>query len=318
MAKYRNALPQLAGAPFLTDGGMETTMIFHEGIALPHFAVFDLLRTAAGVAQVRAYYDRYAAMATARGVGFLLECPTWRANADWGAKLGYSRDDLADANRRAVALMAEIRAQHETPRSPIVISANVGPRGDGYVADRLMSAQEAQDYHGVQIGVFRDTAADLVSAFTINYVEEAIGIVCAAKAAAMPVVISFTLETDGRLPSGTSLQDAIETVDDETQRAVAYYMINCAHPTHFEHVLTAGASWVDRIRGLRANASKRSHAELDAAPDLDIGNPVELGHDYRMLRRKLPKLAVLGGCCGTDHRHVEAIAEACLAEAKAA
>jgi S-methylmethionine-dependent homocysteine/selenocysteine methylase len=315
MAKYRNALPQLSGTPFLTDGGMETTMIFHEGIPLPHFAVFDLLRTADGVKQTRAYYDRYAAMATAHGVGFILECPTWRANADWGDKLGYSRDGLAEANRRAVVLMADIRARHETPKSPIVISGAIGPRGDGYVADRMMSADDAQDYHSAQVNVFRSTEADMVSAFTINYVEEAIGIVRAAKTAAMPVVISFTLETDGRLPSGASLQEAIETVDAATGSSPIYYMINCAHPTHFEDVLKPGARWVHRIRGLRANASKRSHAELDACSDLDVGNPEELGHEYQALRRKLPQLTVFGGCCGTDHRHVEQIAQSCLAAA---
>jgi homocysteine S-methyltransferase len=280
--------------------------------------VFDLLRTAEGVQQVRAYYDRYAAMATSRGVGFMLECPTWRANADWGDKLGYSREGLAEANRRAVTLMADIRARHETPKSPIVISGNIGPRGDGYVADRLMSTDEAQDYHSAQVNLFRDTAADMVSAFTINYVEEAIGIVRACKAAAMPVVISFTLETDGRLPSGTSLQEAIETADAATSNAPIYYMINCAHPTHFEEVLTPGAQWVRRIRGLRANASKRSHAELDSCGDLDIGNPEELGHEYRALRRKLPLLTIFGGCCGTDHRHVEQIAQSCLTDARAA
>jgi homocysteine S-methyltransferase len=318
MAKYRKALPQLSGTPFLTDGGMETTMIFHEGIPLPHFAVFDLLRTAEGVQQVRAYYERYAAIATSRGLGFVFESPTWRANPDWAAKLGYSKADLAEANRHAIAVMADIRAAHETARSPMVISGNIGPRGDGYVADRLMRVDDAESYHAEQISVFRNSAADMVSAFTINYVEEAIGIARAAAAAEMPVVISFTLETDGRLPSGQPLKGAIDDVDTATAHAPVYYMINCAHPMHFEGALAAGEPWTKRIRGIRANASKRSHAELDAAADLDIGNPVELGHDYRALRRKLPNLAVFGGCCGTDHRHVAAIAEACLTAAKAA
>jgi S-methylmethionine-dependent homocysteine/selenocysteine methylase len=313
MAKYRNALPQLAGVPFLTDGGMETTMIFHEGMSLPHFAVFDLLRTADGERQVRAYYERYATMATSHGVGFVLESPTWRANPDWAAKLGYTRQELSDANRRAIAVMAEVRAQHETLRSPMVISGNIGPRGDGYTADRLMRPEEAAAYHAEQIAVFRDSDADMVSAFTINYVEEAIGIVQAATAAAMPMVISFTLETDGQLPSGQPLKDAIADVDTATASAPAYYMINCAHPQHFEAMLPAGEPWLARIRGIRANASKRSHAELDAAPDLDTGDPIELGRDYRSLLRKLPKLAVFGGCCGTDHRHVAEIAKSCLA-----
>jgi homocysteine S-methyltransferase len=318
MSKYRNNLPQLSDRLFLTDAGMETTLIFHEGLELPHFASFDLLKSKAGVAHIRNYYERYIRMAKRHGLGFVFEGFTWRANPDWGFKLGSSRAALAQANRNALALMAEIRSAHETARTPIVLSGNIGPRGDGYKVDGAMSAQEAEDYHGFQIGILRETEADMVSAFTLNYVEEAIGVVRAAKKAQMPVVISFTLETDGKLPSGQSLRDAIEQCDWETGKAAAYYMINCAHPTHFEAELKKGGDWLTRLRGLRANSSKRSHAELDAAPDLDIGNPAELGDDYRKLRALLPNLTVLGGCCGTDHRHVEQICASCLpAEAAA-
>jgi S-methylmethionine-dependent homocysteine/selenocysteine methylase len=312
MSKYRNKLPQLSDRLFLTDGGLETTLIFHEGLELPFFASFDLLKNEAGIAQLRAYYERYIALAKKAGVGFVLEGATWRANPDWAAKLGYSREDLADANRRAVALMADLRRQHETKETPMVISGNIGPRGDGYRVESAMTAKEAQDYHGEQIRVFRGTEADMVSAFTINYVEEALGIVQASKAAEMPVVISFTVETDGKLPTGQTLKDAIEQVDRETAKAPAYYMINCAHPAHFQDALRKGEGWLARVRGIRANASMRSHSELDAAPDLDIGDPVDLGRRYRDLRRQMPQVNVLGGCCGTDHRHVEQIALACV------
>ena len=317
MTKYRTKLPQLSDRLFLTDAGMETTLIFHEGLELPHFASFDLLKSEAGVEHIRRYYERYIAMAKRHGLGFIFEGFTWRANLDWGAKLGYSREALAEANRRAIALMADMRREHETAQTPIVLSGNIGPRGDGYKVESAMTVKEAEDYHGFQVGIFRDTAADMVSAFTINYVEEAIGVVRAAKAAEMPVVISFTLETDGKLPTGQSLKDAIVQTDRETGNAVAYYMINCAHPAHFEAELKKGgkskdSAWLKRLRGLRANSSKRSHAELDAAPDLDIGNPVELGGDYRKLRTLLPHLTVLGGCCGTDHRHVEQICASCV------
>lgn len=312
MSKYRNKLPQLSGRLFLTDGGLETTLIFHEGIELPYFASFDLLKSKAGVAKLRAYKERYIAMAKENGLGFILEGVTWRASRDWGAKLGYSRAQLADANRAAVALMADLRRQHETPQTPIVISANIGPRGDGYKIENAMSAKEAADYHGEQIAVFRATEADMVSAFTLNYVNEAIGIVQAAKANAMPVVISFTVETDGHLPSGQTLKDAIEQVDRETANAPAYYMLNCAHPTHFTGALRRGEAWVSRLRGIRANASMRSHAELDAAPDLDIGDPEDLGRRYRDLRARFRHVNVLGGCCGTDHRHVGEICLACV------
>ncbi len=208
--------------------------------------------------------------------------------------------------------MAELRDAHETPESPIVISGNIGPRGDGYKPDTMMSAPEAEAYHADQIRVFRDTVADFVSAFTLNYVNEGVGIARAATAAGMPVVLSFTVETDGRLPTGQTLKEAILETDAATDRAPAYYMLNCAHPTHFQDILASGEPWVQRLRGLRANASTRSHEELDAASDLDAGDPVALGRQYRDLRRRLPHLNVLGGCCGTDHRHVEQICIACV------
>jgi len=259
-AKYRARMPQLSDQVFLTDGGMETTLIFHDGIDLPHFASFDLLKNAEGIERVRDYYARYARMAKDAGLGFVLESPTWRANADWGAKLGYDRKALAVINRKAIDVMAELRDEFETTRSPMVISGNIGPRGDGYQPGAMMSAQEAETYHAKQIAVFAETAADLVSGFTLSYANEAIGIARAAKAAGMPVVLSLTLETDGRLPTGQPLKDAIEEIDGETGAATAYYMVNCAHPTHFADALKTGEPWIKRLRGLRANASKRSHA----------------------------------------------------------
>jgi S-methylmethionine-dependent homocysteine/selenocysteine methylase len=315
MSKYRRQLPQLSGRPFLTDGGLETTLIFHDGIDLPHFASFDLFKTERGTTVIRAYYERYIAIAKRNQTGFVLEGATWRASPDWGDKLGYSRAQLADANRAAVDLMAKLRDAHESAQTPIVISANIGPRGDGYKIDKAMSAAEAEDYHGWQVNVFRDTEADLVSAFTINYAEEGIGVARACCRAGMPSVISFTVETDGKLPSGQAIRDAIEQTDRETGNAPAYYMLNCAHPTHFADALrkgeAKGETWVARLRGLRANASARSHAELDAAPDLDTGDPADLGQRYRALCRQFGHFTVLGGCCGTDHRHVEAISLAC-------
>jgi homocysteine S-methyltransferase len=310
MSIYRQRLPQLHDELFLTDGGLETTLIFHEGVALPSFAAFDLLKDETGTAVLRRYFDRYAAIARAQGTGLVLETPTWRANPDWAAKLGYDALALADANRRSVGLLLEVRSAFGGGR--LVISGNLGPRGDGYQAAARMSAAEAEAYHAPQIRVFAETDADMVAAFTMTYAEEAIGIVHAAKAAGMPVVISFTTETDGRLPSGETLDQAIARTDQATGGEPAYYMINCAHPTHFDHELAAGASWVERIRGLRANASTMSHAELDEATELDAGDPEDLGRRYRNLRQRMPHLCVLGGCCGTDHRHIAAICAACL------
>lgn len=312
MAQYRNALPQLAGTFFLTDGGIETTLIFHEGLELPDFAAFHLFKTPQGEAALRKYFRTYAEIAKRFGTGLILESATWRASADWGKKLGYTPAELADANRRAIHLLEELRSEYETEQMPIVISGCIGPRGDGYVPDRAMSAHEAEVYHREQIETLAGTAADMVCAITMNYVEEAIGITRAAQRANMPVAISFTVETDGTLPTGQPLKTAIEEVDDATSGYPSYYMINCAHPSHFDQVLTNGAGWAQRIRGLRANASRMSHAQLNEASELDAGNATELGQEYADLKERLPQLNVMGGCCGTDHRHIEQIASACL------
>jgi S-methylmethionine-dependent homocysteine/selenocysteine methylase len=306
-AKYRHQLPQLNGQIILTDGGMETTLIFHEGIDLPHFAAFDLLRTVEGRAAVKAYFRRYAELARTHKRGFVLETPTWRASRDWGDLLGYGKEALRAVNQEAVELLSEIREEFETDETPFVISGNIGPRGDGYNPEILMTSAQAETYHSEQISVFAETDADMVTVLTMNYAEEAVGVTRAAQAAGLPVAVSFTVETDGRLPTGQTLGDAITQVDRETGSAPAYFMINCAHPTHFENAVAKEAEWIGRIRGLRANASQMSHAELDNADELDDGNPQELGEQYHALMHLLPNLVVLGGCCGTDHRHVEAI-----------
>ena len=312
MTGFRKSLPQLRGDRFfLTDGGLETTLIFLERLELPDFAAFDLLRRPQGETALRKYFLTYAELAQRFGTGLILESATWRASADWGAKLGYSPQELATANQRAISVLEKVRDEFKGNAGEAVISGCLGPRGDGYVPGKAMSEAEAQNYHEGQVRVFQDSAADMVTAITMNYVEEAIGIARAAEHAGMPAAISFTVETDGRLPTGQTLRAAIEQVDAATSRYPAYYMINCAHPTHFEQVLAAGEPWVQRIRGVRANASPRSHAELNESPDLDSGDPAELGMQHAGLKRRHPQLNVMGGCCGTDHRHIEQIATTC-------
>lgn len=312
MAKYRANLPQLSSDLFITDGGIETTLIFREGLELPYFAAFDLLKHDAGYQALKKYFRTYATLARDYQVGLILESATWRANPDWGAKLGYSCAALAQVNHQAISLLHDIRQEYETQHSQMVISGCLGPRGDGYIPSNTMTVDEAQHYHRTQIETFRDADADLVTAITMNYVEEAVGIARAAQAVGMPVAISFTVETDGKLPTGQSLKEAIAQVERSTNQAPAYYMLNCAHPTHFAEVLTSGEPWLERIRGIRANASIKSHAQLNESETLDDGNPEELGSQYRELKDKLKNLNVLGGCCGTDHRHIEAICKACL------
>ena len=314
MSKYRSALPQLNGDLFLTDGGLETSLIFHDGFDLPYFAAFDLLKNDEGRDAIRNYFQPYLKIAKDHGVGFVLESATWRASSDWAEQLGYTPDALSDANRKAVEMLRAIRDEHETDKTKVVISGNIGPRGDGYSPDKLMTEDEAERYHSVQIGTFANTEADVITAITMTHAEEAIGVVRAAKAVGMPVVISFTVETDGKLPTGQTLKEAIEQVDNVTDNGPAYYMINCAHLTHFEGALAAGEEWIKRIRGLRANASALSHAELDEAEELDEGNPEEFGTQHGELRSAFTHFNVFGGCCGTDHRHVEKVCKAVAAQ----
>ncbi|ABL98627.1 homocysteine S-methyltransferase family protein [Shewanella amazonensis] len=311
MGIYRTQLPQLDGGVFLTDGGIETTLIFHEGFELPYFAAFELLKTPQGRDALTHYFVTYVKLAGLFDTGFILESPTWRASSDWGALLGYTKETLAQANREAIALLEVIREAH-SGRLPVVVSGCIGPRFDGYLPDKSMTAEDARHYHSIQIETLASTSADMICALTLNRVEEAIGIVEAAREAAMPVVISFTLETDGRLPTGQSLGDAVVQVDEATAGYAAYFMINCAHPSHLETV-PQDAPWLARVKGFRANASSLSHAELNDATTLDDGDPHQLGQQYAsLMSTRLKGLNVLGGCCGTDHRHLEQIAKACI------
>lgn len=311
MSKYRHDLPQLGPEFFLTDGGLETFLYFQQGIDLPEFAAFPLLETLEGRAEIARYMERHIQIALDARWGFVMETPTWRANRDWGAKLGYDRERLARANREAVRFMAALRDRYETPETRMVISGNIGPRGDGYNPAELMTPEEAATYHRDQIDAFVEAGADLVTTLTMAHVEEAAGIARAAQDAGIPAVISFTTETDGKIPTGQSLGEAIEETDALTGAAPAYYMVNCAHPTHFDEALRTDAAWIKRLRGIRANASTKSHEELDNSTELDEGNPAELGAQYRAIRDRMPHVTILGGCCGTDHRHVEQICSAC-------
>jgi S-methylmethionine-dependent homocysteine/selenocysteine methylase len=303
---YREHLPQLDGGVFLTDGGIETYLIFHDGFELPEFAAFPLVHDEDGAPALRRYYERYARLASERGLGLVLEAPTWRASSRWAAELGWSEARLERVNRDAIGLMAELRDRHEG--GPVVISGNVGPQDDAYRPGAKLSAEAAHDYHRRQLSTFADTEADMVCALTLTYAEEGVGIARAAAETGIPAAISFTVETDGRLPSGQPLAEAIAQVEEDSPPA--YFMLNCAHPSHFD--LPEGESWTERIHGLRANASTLSHAELDEAEELDEGDPTDLAGRYVALRRSLPRLNVLGGCCGTDHRHVAAIRDAWL------
>ena len=310
MLNSQTNLPQLSGKLCITDGGMETDFIFNKQIDLPEFASYDLLRTQEGYESLFEYYKDYIELAQRFNLGLILETPTWRANPDWGQKIGDSLEALHRFNLESVKLIEHLRAEYQNVDSPVIISGCLGPRGDGYVASQIMSIEEAQQYHTTQIESFAQSSVDMVSAYTLNYVEEAIGITLAAQQYGLPVCISFTVETDGLLPTGDTLDAAIAAVDTATDNGPVYYMINCAHPTHFQDIL-GDERCLQRLRGLRANASSCSHAELDEAEELDAGNPHELGQQFARIRQQFPHINVLGGCCGTDHRHIEQIAVNC-------
>ena len=299
-----DALPQLSGAVFLTDSGLETDLVFSGGWDLPDFAAYPLLDRDDGRAELRRYVDEHVRVARDAGLGIVVDTPTWRASSDWGARLGHDAQALATLNRRGAQLVDD--ARRGVDDVPVVVSGCLGPRGDGYVPDASTTPQEAADYHRPQVEAFAGSPADLVSALTLTGVAEAVGIVDAARAAGLPVVVSFTVETDGRLPDGTPLGDAVRALDDATGAAAAYVMVNCAHPDHLAPAVDPSADWWPRLRGLRANASRLSHAELDAAPELDPGDPVELARQLAALRPL--GVTVLGGCCGTDVRHIRALA----------
>ena len=306
-------LPQLADQKFLTDGGLETWLIFDEGIDIPHFASFALIEDDAAVEAMKRYFRNHMDIARRHGAGFILESPTWRASQDWADLLDISAEKLKQMTSKAISMMLELHDEAPVDQPTIVVSGNIGPRGDGYSPDFHMTAEEAEVYHTAQIETMVAAGADMIGALTMTYAAEAIGITRAARKAGVPVSVSFTTETDGKLPDGMTLKEAIETVDAETGSAPAYYMINCAHPSHFDHALEHGETWLERVRGIRANASTMSHEELDNSEELDSGDPVDLGNRYRDLGKVIPGLTIMGGCCGTDHKHVAAIAAACMA-----
>jgi S-methylmethionine-dependent homocysteine/selenocysteine methylase len=305
----QTSLPNTTDRIFLTDAGFETSMLFHKEFELPHFAAFPLLRTKEGRDAMTEYFVPFIDLARQHDAGYVLDTNTWRANPDWGTLLGYDLDELEKVNSEAVEFAKELKSQYGNKQT-VLINGVIGPRGDGYNPASIMSSVEAKNYHKFQVDVFSRCNVDMVSALTITNTPEAIGIADAAADANIPCVISFTLETDGCLPTGQLLADAIAEVDADDKRKPAYFMINCAHPDHFQNIVDSTDKWLSRIGGLRANASRMSHAELDCCEELDEGDPKELGTLYVDLRKKLHNLNVLGGCCGTDHRHVAQICQA--------
>jgi len=294
---------------FLNDAGLETDLIFNHGIEIPEFAAHTLFAEEQGRDALRRYMRGFLELARSTGAGFVLDTQTWRAQSHFSEELGQDTEALHEANRFAVEFAAGLRDEYAANTGPIVINGLIGPRGDAYAPEQEIAAAEAQRYHSEQLGWLAETDVDMVTALTFTQADEAIGVVRAAEELGLPVVVSFTVETNGDLPTGQPLADAITAVDDATDSAAAYFMVNCAHPDHFSPHMT-DESWSQRIRGVRCNASRMSHAELDESEVLDDGDPAELAANYGRLKEAMPWLNVFGGCCGSDLRHVTAIAGA--------
>ena len=290
--------------PFLSDGGLETDLIFHEGADLPLFASFVLLDSAEGREMLRRYVVSYLDMAQAAGRGFVLGTPTWRANGGWGPKLGLDDSGIRDVNRRAVGFARDLRDAHSW-RDQILIEGALGPAGDGYAPEQLLNPTEAARLHSAQLETFAAEGVDMATAYTITHPGEAVGMVNRARELGLPFALSFTVETTGRLPTGQDLASALGEVETATDGYCRFYGINCAHPEHFVDQLPSG--WLNRIGVIRPNASRCSHAELDEATELDDGDPEEFGALYAKMAKRLPELRVIGGCCGSDMRHIKAV-----------
>lgn len=288
--------------------------MYKRGFELPEFSAFHLLNDKRSARALREYYSAFAEVAVKLGTPFIFDSLTYRASRDWGDLLGYSTSGLAEMNHKCFELYRECAIAAGLAQGDTVISGCIGPKGDAYQTNQDLTSESAETYHSEQIGTFKESGADIITALTLNTTEEAIGIARAAAKVGLPSVIAFTIEKDRKLRSGETLKQAIETVDAATVNAPAYYMINCSHPVDFGPAL-AVEPWANRIRGLRANASSLDHGTLCQLGHLEEGDPDELASQYVDLRAAHPNMNVFGGCCGTDYAHVEKIGRALLAAA---
>lgn len=305
-SKQCRSLPQLNGDIYLTEGGIETYIMYKKGFELQNFSLFHLLNDDVAAAEIKEYLRKVMAVAERNDVGLIMCGPLYRASRDWGDLLGYSTEELAAVNHRCIEMFEELASESKLARDRILFSGVVGPRGDAYNLNTSITADEAEAYHSEQIATLDRAGADFITGLTLNSAEEAIGIARAAKAVGIPVVISFTLDKQGELRPGQTLRKAIAHVDDATESAPAYYMINCTHPIDFAPAFEPG-DWTKRLGGIRPNASSLAKGVLCKLGHLEEGDPAELGQQMAELARRYPHLSVWGGCCGTDDAHLDEI-----------
>lgn len=300
-------LPQLNGHAMTCGGGFETWLQYVDGFKLRHFCAFELINDERGLECLKDYHRRLVEAAVENGFGVINEGLHYRASRDWGELIGFSRAALEEINIRGIEFYKDFAREYQSDETPMIVGGVIGPRGDAYNVGRTPDAAEAEDYHSEQILTFKKAGADLVTAATFSSVEEATGLARAARAADMPVVISFFVAKGGKLKGGETLEEAIASVDAATDKAPVYYMINCTHPTEFEAGLIDG-NWSKRLGGFMPNAVAMETLDLCKLGHLEDGDPAELGGQMASLARRFPHINVWGGCCGTDGRHIGQIA----------
>jgi S-methylmethionine-dependent homocysteine/selenocysteine methylase len=304
--------PQKDGRIYLSEGGTETEISYKYGFELPEFAMFPLLDNPEAVSQMQGMYRKYLDVVAKHGMCALIGGLDYRASPDWGKLLGYSPQGLAEANHKSIDFLREVASEYASDIPEILIQGLIGPRGDAYERNISISENEAEDYHSIQLTTLKEANVDLALAITFNNVSESIGVARAAKKIGVPLAISLSLDSTSKLNSGPSLAEAITTIDAETDLAPEFYLINCSHPLEYEPAIESG-DWINRVRGVRPNASKMEKIELCQIGHLEDGDPVELGAQCGDLARRYPHMDIWGGCCGTWDTHLDQIAKNILA-----
>lgn len=302
--------PMGSGEIFLTEGGSETEIMYRHGFELPEFAMFPLLDNPKAVSAMHGIFSKQLDVAAEFGLSFLLSGLDYRASPDWGAKLGYSPTALAEANTAAIDFLRDVAKGYEGQVPRLLFGGILGPRGDAYGLNREITADVAEEYHAVQLETLKLAGVDFACAMTFNNIPESVGAARAAAKIGVPLSVSLTLDSTHRLKSGPSLADAITEIDAQTGNdAPDFYLLNCSHPLEYEPALET-EDWINRLRGVRPNASKMEKIALCKLGHIEEGNPVELGSQLRSLSERYPHMDIFGGCCGTGHSHLREIAKA--------
>ena len=299
---------QEPGTLYLTEGGTETEIMYKYGYELPEFAMFTLLENKSAKAEMRAMFERYLDTVAEYGYCALMGGIDYRASSDWGDKLGYSRQALADIQQGCVEFLRDIAEPYADQIPRILFAGLLGPRGDAYGTGDQITATEAEDYHSMQLESVKAADADLALAATFNNIPEAIGVARAASKIGIPLCISFSLDSTSRLNSGPSFREAVETTDTESGEArPQFYGLNCSHPLEMEPALEPG-NWFQRVRMLRPNAVMMEKIALCKIGHLEDGDPEELGEQMGSLAQRYAHIDIWGGCCGTCETHLGQIA----------